>query len=71
MSDFGHSDTHSLDKSLGGSAAGYGGNLTTSPLVAPIPEASTWAMMILGFLGVGLMGLRKARQNGGTAFRVV
>jgi opacity protein-like surface antigen len=56
---------------IGGANAGYGGNLTTNPLVAPIPEASTWAMMILGFLGVGLMGMRKARQNGGTAFRVV
>ena len=29
------------------------------PTVAAVPEASTWAMMILGFLGVGFMGMRK------------
>jgi hypothetical protein len=38
--------------------AGYGGDLTTTA-VAAVPEASTWAMMILGFLGVGFMGMRK------------
>ena len=27
--------------------------------VAAVPEPSTWAMMILGFLGVGAMGMRK------------
>jgi hypothetical protein len=26
---------------------------------APVPEASTWAMMILGFLGVGLLAYRR------------
>ena len=26
--------------------------------VAPVPEPSTWAMMLLGFLGVGLFGMR-------------
>ena len=26
---------------------------------AAVPEASTWAMMLLGFLGVGLLGMRK------------
>jgi hypothetical protein len=26
---------------------------------SPVPEASTWAMMILGFLGVGFMAYRK------------
>ena len=30
--------------------------------VAAVPEASTWAMMLLGFAGVGAMGLRKRRQ---------
>jgi hypothetical protein len=54
---------------LAGTTAGYGGDLTTSPLVAPIPEASTWAMMILGFAGVGVMALRKRRQ--GTQLRLV
>jgi PEP-CTERM motif len=34
-------------------------------LVAPIPEASTWAMMLMGFAGVGFMAYR--RRN---AFRL-
>jgi hypothetical protein len=29
------------------------------PLVAAVPEASTWAMMILGFIGMGFVGMRK------------
>jgi hypothetical protein len=31
----------------------------TAELASPVPEASTWAMMILGFLGVGFMAYRK------------
>ena len=27
--------------------------------VAPIPEASTWAMMVLGFLGLGFVAARR------------
>ena len=37
--------------------------------VAPVPEPSTWAMMILGFAGVGFMAYR--RKNQGLAFRIV
>jgi hypothetical protein len=33
-------------------------------LTATVPEASTWAMMILGFFGLGFMGYR--RKNGAT-----
>lgn len=29
---------------------------------APVPEASTWAMMILGFAGVGFMAYRRRNQ---------
>lgn len=32
---------------------------TTGTLTAPVPEPSTWAMMILGFLGVGFMAYRR------------
>ena len=53
---------------VAGSTAGYGGNLSTS-LVAPIPEPSTWAMMILGFAGVGFLAYRRRNQT--AAFRVV
>jgi hypothetical protein len=34
--------------------------------VAAVPEASTWAMMIIGFFGVGLLAYRR---SGGTAIR--
>ena len=30
--------------------------------VTAVPEASTWAMMILGFVGVGFMAYRRKRQ---------
>ena len=33
---------------------------TSSP--SPIPEPSTWAMMLLGFAGLGFAGYRKARS---------
>ena len=37
--------------------------------VAAVPEASTWAMMILGFVGVGFMAWRqKARGQASTSF---
>ncbi len=29
----------------------------------PVPEPSTWAMMLLGFAGFGFLGYRKARQG--------
>jgi hypothetical protein len=27
--------------------------------VAPVPEPSTWAMMLIGFLGIGFMAYRR------------
>jgi hypothetical protein len=38
--------------------------------VAAVPEASTWAMMILGFLGVGFLGYRKSSKSSNMAFRM-
>lgn len=38
-----------------------------SPLVAAVPEPSTWAMMILGFAGVGCMACRRSRKDQGVA----
>lgn len=38
--------------------------------VAAVPEASTWAMMILGFLGLGFFGYRKSSKASGAAFRI-
>ena len=50
----------------GGGSAGYGGTLSTS--VSAVPEPSTWAMMILGFFGVGFMAYRNRNQP---AIRIV
>ena len=36
--------------------------------IAAVPEPSTWAMMILGFAGVGFMAYR--RRSHGTPFRL-
>ena len=33
------------------------------PLVLGVPEPSTWAMMILGFAGVGFMAYRRSRKS--------
>ena len=35
--------------------------------VAAVPEPSTWAMMILGFAGVGAMAYRRSRKDQGVA----
>jgi hypothetical protein len=40
------------------------------PMAAAVPEPATWAMMVLGFAGVGLLAMRKRRREGGPAFRV-
>ena len=39
---------------LGGTGA-----IAGDPLVTAVPEASTWAMMILGFMGVGFLAYRR------------
>lgn len=44
----------------GSSITGFEQSMTTQ--VAAVPEASTWAMMLLGFASVGLFGIRKRRQ---------
>jgi PEP-CTERM motif len=35
--------------------------------IAPVPEPSTWAMMLLGFAGVGFMAYRRSRKDNGLA----
>jgi hypothetical protein len=37
--------------------AGYGGDLAV--ITPAVPEPATWAMMLLGFAGLGLMSYRK------------
>jgi hypothetical protein len=39
-------------------------NVGTPPVVVPgIPEPSTWAMMIIGFIGLGYLGQRRMRKT--------
>lgn len=42
---------------------GSGNFSASTAFVAPVPEASTWAMMILGFCGLGFLAYRQ-KQNG-------
>jgi hypothetical protein len=49
-----------------------GGNLyeydfAANVTVGAVPEPSTWAMMILGFAGVGFMAYRRSRKDRGLA----
>ena len=37
--------------------------ITPPPGVSAVPEPSTWAMMLLGFGGLGLLGYRKSRKS--------
>jgi hypothetical protein len=49
------------------SAAGGRGSFVWDPTAVPpqpdVPEPSTWAMMLLGFAGLGLAGYRKAKSR--------
>jgi hypothetical protein len=56
-------DTHGGDNVLLASLTGTPTNLT-----APVPEPSTWAMLILGFFGMGFVAYR---QKGKPALRLV
>ena len=38
------------------------GNFIDAPLMAPVPEPSTWALMLLGLVGVTGWARRKAQQ---------
>ena len=45
-----------------GAYGGVVGDINVS--VAPVPEASTWAMIIVGFLGVGFLSYRRKSSRG-------
>jgi hypothetical protein len=40
-----------------------GDSVTITDVTAAVPEPSTWAMMILGFMGVGFMAYRRKQNN--------
>jgi hypothetical protein len=48
-----------------GASAGF--ILSGDTITAGVPEPSTWAMMILGFAGVGFMAYCRSRKNDGLA----
>jgi hypothetical protein len=40
----------------------FAGQLTSAEFMAPIPEPSTWAIMLIGFMGIGLMTYRRRKK---------
>ena len=44
----------------------FGNYLALSAAVPIVPEPSTWAMMLIGFLGLGFAGYRRAKAGGAT-----
>ena len=55
--------SNSLEFRAAGTSDSYGGSLD-AVMLAAVPEPSTWAMMILGFLGVGFLAYRRRDQAG-------
>jgi hypothetical protein len=45
-------------------------SIPTGAVVAAVPEPSTWAMLVLGFAGLGLVSYRCTRRNGGLNLRL-
>jgi MYXO-CTERM domain-containing protein len=45
--------------------SGLDADFLATPVPAPVPEPQTWAMAVLGFAGLGLLGLRRKRDRHG------
>lgn len=56
----------SLNLLSGASVTGFS---QTMDVTAAVPEPSTWAMMILGFCGIIVMGAKNRRKTDGPSFR--
>jgi hypothetical protein len=50
---------HSFENQPGGPTGSWNG-VTPSPFPGSAPEPSTWAMMLIGFAGIGFLGYRRA-----------
>jgi hypothetical protein len=55
------SDSGTLTLVDGGTISG-GQSTVFSPASSPVPEPSTWAMMAIGFAGLGFVGYKQARR---------
>jgi hypothetical protein len=55
----------SLLQLFGAPEAQFRVQISYSNAVAPVPEPSTWAMMILGFAGIAYMTYRRRKQSSG------
>jgi hypothetical protein len=51
-----------IDTQGGFNAGIYLDDVSVTPLTAGVPEPSTWAMMILGFCGLGFMAYRRRKS---------
>jgi hypothetical protein len=57
---------------FGGDASSitFGETTLTDTVTAAVPEPSTWAMLMLGFAGLGFMAYRRKDRKGGLNFRL-
>jgi PEP-CTERM motif len=53
-----------INNASGSTDQGFLDNLS---LTSPVPEPSTWAMLLAGFAALGFMGFRGTRSRGVTA----
>jgi PEP-CTERM motif len=54
----------------GGSSGATIDSITLPSVAAAVPEPSTWAMMMLGFAGLGFLSYRRTRRSGGLSLRL-
>ena len=47
-----------------------GATIQVGPVTAAVPEPSTWAMMFIGFAGLGFLSYRRSQRKGGLNFRL-
>jgi hypothetical protein len=53
----------STTDTISGVSISFGTEGFSVPAIAAVPEPSTWAMMILGFAGIGFLAYRRKGQN--------
>jgi len=57
-------------RNLDDTSVTFSNTTLTDDVTSAVPEASTWAMMMLGFAGLGLVSYRRTRRNGGLNVRL-